>query len=633
MTKGSDMQLPSHLQWMMRRAIEDAEGFWGEVAEQIHWFKKWDRVLEWEYPDFRWFVGGKTNISYNCLDLHLKRDEGNRAAIIWESGEGKGTRVLTYNQLHYQVERFAASLRAMGVEKGDRVTIYMPMVPEAAIAMLATTRIGAVHSVVFGGFGYGALADRIIDADSRIVITSDVGYRRGKTVSLKDTVDKALELAGMVDRVVVLEREGDVSMREGRDLTWDEALELGKGKDGSAVPMDSNDPVFILYTSGTMSKPKGTVQTQGPYQVWIDAMARWVYDMKPEDVWWSTSDVGWIVGHSYVVYAPLLIGCTTIMYEGVPTHPTPDIWWDIMERNRVTQLWISPTGVRALMQEGKEYPQRHDLSSLRLILCAGEVLNPPAYEWLHDDVFEGRVPVIDHMWQTESSGPIVGNPYGICMLPVKPGSATIPLPGIDADVVDSEGKSVPRGEKGNFVIRRPFPGLSPTLWGHRDRYLEFYWNIIPGVYYTGDSAIIDEDGYVWFLGRADEIIKISAHRIGTIEIESALLAHPKVAEAAVVGEPDELRGEVAAAFVVLNPGETGSEELAKDLRKLVREMLGPIVVVGHLYFVSKVPKTRSGKIMRRILRSLMTDKPLGDYTTIEDPTAIDEVKAAVERLG
>jgi len=432
--------------------------------------------------------------------------------------------------------------------------------------------------------------------------------------------------------VIVLEREGGAPMKADRDVTWDEALEMGKGGNGSAVPMDSKDLAFILYTSGTMSKPKGTVQTHGPYQVWIESMARWVYDMRPEDVWWSTSDVGWIVGHSYVVYAPLLVGCSTIMYEGVPIHPTPDIWWDIMERNRVTQLWISPTGVRALMKEGTGYPKGHDLSSLRLILCAGEVLNPPAYDWLHDEVFDGRVPIIDHMWQTESGGPMVGNPYGICMLPIKSGSATIPLLGIDADVVDPEGEPVPRGEKGNFVVRKPFPGLTPTLWNDHERYLTFYWKTIPGFYYTGDSAIIDDDGYVWFLGRADEVIKISAHRIGTIEIESALLSHPKVAEAAVVGEPDELRGEVAAAFVVLNPGEEGSEDLADELRRLVREILGPIVIVGHLYFVEKVPKTRSGKIMRRILRSLVTDKPLGDHTTIEDPSAIDEVKAAVEML-
>jgi acetyl-CoA synthetase len=617
---------------MIERSLEDPEGFWGEAARDINWFKPWDKVFEWDYPEFKWFLGAETNISYNCLDLHLDRGEGNRAAIIWESGEGEPSRVITYNQLHYQVERFAASLRALGVEKGDRVTIYMPMVPEAAVAMLATTRIGAIHSVVFGGFGYGALADRIIDAESNLVITSDVGYRRGKAVPLKGTVDQAIKQSKGVEKVVVLEREGNANMVQGRDISWEDALDMGKGESGKFLPLDANDLAFILYTSGTMSKPKGTVQPHGSYQVWINSMAKWVYDMRPTDVWWSTSDVGWIVGHSYVVYAPLLVGCSTIMFEGVPIHPTPDIWWEIMERNKVSQLWISPTGVRALMQEGIKYPRNHDLSSLRLVLCAGEVLNPPAYEWLHNDVLGGRVPVIDHMWQTESSGPMVGNPFGICMLPSKSGSATIPLPGIDADVVDSEGNPVPRGEKGNFIVRKPFPGLTPTLWRDKERYEAFYWNTIPGVYYTGDSAIIDEDGYVWFQGRADEVIKISAHRIGTIEIESALLAHPKVAETAVVGEPDELRGEVAAAFVVLNPGEKGSEELATELRKLVRDTLGPIVVVGHLYFVSKVPKTRSGKIMRRILRSLIADKPLGDHTTIEDPSAIEEIKAAVESL-
>jgi acetyl-CoA synthetase len=621
------IEYPPHLKWMLKRALEDPEGFWGEVAQELHWFKPWNKVFEWNYPFFKWFKGGVTNLSYNCVDYHVKKGKGNRAAIIWENGEKEETRVLTYNQLLFEVKRFAAALKALGVKKGDRVTIYLPMIPEATIAMLATTRIGAIHSVVFGGFGYGALADRIVNAESEIVVTTDVGYRKGKTVPLKGVVDQALKGVKGVRKVIVLKREPEEPpMTQGRDLYWEEALDKGKGTSAEAVPMRSDELAFILYTSGTMAKPKGTVQPHGSYQVYIYAMGKWVYDMKETDVWWSTSDIGWIVGHSYVVYAPLLFGCSTIMYEGVPDYPTPDVWWKVVEKNLVTQMWISPTGARALMKYGDKWPKKHDLSSVRLVVCAGEVLNPPAYEWLQKTVFKDRIPVIDHMWQTESSGPMVGNPYGVAMLPIKPGSATIPLPGIDADIVDDEGKSLPVGVKGNFVVRRPFPGLTPTIWGDEDRYAAEYWNRIPGCYYTGDGAIKDADGYIWFVGRVDEVIKIAAHRIGTIEIESALLSHPAVAETAVVGKPDPIRGEVACAFVVLKPGYQPGDELKAKLRGVVRKTLGPIVVIGDLLFVEKVPKTRSGKIMRRLIKAVVADQPLGDYSTIEDVTAIDEIK-------
>ncbi|MCD6432219.1 acetate--CoA ligase [Candidatus Bathyarchaeota archaeon] len=625
------MEYPPQLKWMLKRALEDPEGFWGEVAEELYWFKRWDKVFEWNYPDFTWFKGGVTNIAYNCLEYNVKRGRGNHTAIIWENGEGLPPRALTYNQLLYEVKRFASALKALGVNKGDRVTIYMPMIPEAAVAMLATTRIGAIHSVVFGGFGYGALADRISDAESKIVVTADVGYRRGKTINLKGVVDEALKISGKsVQKVIVLKRgEKEPPIMPGRDILWEEAIEKGKDVKADVEKMRADEPAFILYTSGTMAKPKGTVQPHGSYQVYIYAMGKWVYDMHETDVWWSTSDIGWIVGHSYVVYAPLLFGCSTIMYEGVPDHPAPDIWWHIIEKNRVTQLWISPTGVRALMKYGDEWPKKHDLSSVRLVACAGEVLNPPAWEWLQKRVFEDRIPVIDHMWQTESSGPMVGNPYGIALLPIKPGSATIPLPGIDGEVVDEDGKPVPVGKEGIFVCKKPFPGLTPTLWRNHERYVRDYWNRIPGVYYTGDAAMKDEDGYIWFLGRVDEVIKIAAHRIGTIEIESALLKHPGVAEAAVVGRPDPLRGEVACAFVVLKGGYEPSESLKDSLRELVKKTLGPIVIVSDIFFVSKLPKTRSGKIMRRLIKAIITDKPLGDYSTIEDETSIEEVKKAL----
>jgi acetyl-CoA synthetase len=626
------IEQPPQLKWMLKRALEDPEGFWGEVAEELYWFRRWDKVFEWNYPNFTWFKGGVTNIAYNCLEYNIKRGRGNHAAIIYENGENLPTRVLTYNQLLHDVERFAATLKALGVNKGDRVTIYMPMIPEAAAAMLATTRIGAIHSVVFGGFGYGALADRIINAEPKVVVTADVGYRRGSTVNLKEVVDEALKTSEKtVKKVIVLKRgEKDPPMTRGRDLLWEEALEKGKGVKAEVEKVSASEPAFILYTSGTMAKPKGTVQTHGGYQVYVYAMGKWVYDMRETDVWWSTSDIGWIVGHSYVIYGPLLIGCSTIMYEGVPDYPTPDIWWKIIERNRVTKFWVSPTGVRALMKYGDELPRKHDLSSIKFVACAGEVLNPPAWEWLQKKVFEDRVPVVDHMWQTESSGPMVGNPYGITLLPIKPGSATIPLPGIDAEIVDEEGKPVPVGTEGTFVCKRPFPGLTPTLWRDHERYVQDYWNRIPGVYYTGDAALRDEDGYIWFLGRMDEVIKISAHRIGTIEVENALLQHPGVAEAAVVGRPDELRGETACALVVLKGEYAPSEELKRTLRELVKKTLGPLVVISEIFFVSKLPKTRSGKIMRRLIKAIITGKALGDYSTIEDETAIEEVKKVIK---
>jgi len=628
------VEFPPQLKRILKRALDDPDGFWGEMAEELHWFKRWERVFEGDNRNFSWFKGGITNISYNCLERQVKKGRGNHAAIIWETGEGLPTRVLTYNRLLHEVKEFSSALRALGVRKGDRVTIYMPNIPEAAVAMLSTVRIGAIHSVVFGGFGYGALAERIVDAESRLVVTADVGYRRGEKVDLKGVLDRALETTGkIVERVIVLKRrEEKPSLVPGRDMLWEEAIEKDKGVNTEVERMRAEDPAFILYTSGTMAKPKGTVQPHGSYQVYIYAMGKWVYDMRETDVWWSTSDIGWIVGHSYVVYAPLLFGCSTIMYEGVPDHPSPDIWWQIIERNRVTQAWVSPTGVRALMKYGETWPKKHDLNSLRLVVCAGEVLNPPAWEWLQKKVFEDRIPVIDHMWQTESSGPMIGNPYGIVMLPIKPGSATIPLPGIDADVVDEEGKSVPVGTEGTFVCRRPFPGLTPTLWRDHERYVQDYWNRIPGVYYSGDAAMRDEDGYFWFLGRVDEIIKISAHRIGTIEIESALLQHPAVAEAAVVGRPDQLRGEVAVAFVVLKAGQTSDDALKQALRELVRKTLGPVVVIGDIFFTSKLPKTRSGKIMRRLIRAIITNKPLGDYSTIEDATSLDELKKALGTL-
>lgn len=624
------VEYPPELKLMLKRALEDPEGFWGEAAKDLHWFRRWDRVFEWNYPNFSWYKGATTNLAYNCLERNIDNGRGNHLAIIWENGEGFPSRSLTYGQLLDEVKRFADGLKALGVNRGDRVTIYMPMVPEAAIAMLATARIGAIHSIVFGGFGYGALSDRLVDAGSTVIVTADVGYRRGSTIKLKEVVDEALRTsATKIRNVIVLNRaENDLPMVSGRDILWQDALEHGKGADAQVEKVPAEDPAFILYTSGTMAKPKGTVQPHGSYQVYIHAMGKWVYNMDENDIWWSTSDIGWIVGHSYVVYAPLLFGCTTIIYEGLPDHPSPDIWWRIIERNKVSRFWISPTGVRALMKYGDDYPKKHDLSSLKLIACAGEVLNPPAWEWLQKKVLADRIPVIDHMWQTETSGPIVGNPSGIALLPIKPGSAAIPLPGVDAEIVDDEGKPVAPGIEGTFVLKKPFPGLTPTLWRDHERYVESYWNRFPGLYSTGDAAMKDEDGYIWFLGRVDEVIKISAHRIGTIEIESALLQDPNVAETAVVGRPDPLRGETACAFVVLKGSSRATDDLKQTLRDLVRKTLGPIVVISDIHFVNKLPKTRSGKIMRRLIKAIIANKPLGDYSTIEDESSIEELKKA-----
>lgn len=627
------MRYPPQLEWMLDQALKDTEGFWGAAAEELHWFKRWDKVLEWKYPFFKWFSGGITNLSYNCVDYHISRGEGNKAAIIWESAETSETQVLTYSQLHHEVKRFAAALKSLGVKKGDRVSIYMPMIPEAAVAMLAITRLGAIHSIIFGGFGSVALADRLVDADSKILLTADVGYRRGKVVQLKEVADEALRNAPNVEKVIVLKRANqEIPVIKGRDILWEEALDAGKGETVEVAPMESNELAFILYTSGTMGKPKGTVQTHGGYQMHIYAMGKWVYNMSHKDIWWCLSDIGWIVGHSYVVYAPLLFGCSTIMYEGVPDYPKPDVWWRLVEKNHVTKLWLSPTGVRALMKYGDEWPKKYDLSTVEAVFCAGEVLNPAAWEWLQLKVFNNRIPVIDHMWQTETSGPIVGNPYGIVTLPIKPGSATIPLPGIEADIVDNNGASLPVGVKGNFVCKRPFPGLTPTLWKDEARYAEQYWNKIPGCYYTGDAAVRDEDGYFWFVGRSDEVIKIAAHRIGTIEIENILINHPSVAEAAVVGKPHPIKGEVASAFIVLKPDQQPSDELKETLRELVRKSLGAIVVLEDINFINIMPKTRSGKIMRRLIKAVITNQDFGDYSTIEDEASIDEIKKAAEEL-
>ena len=622
---------PTVQQW-----VEDARGapeeFWARAADELPWFRKWDNVFERDDPSFRWFVGAQTNLAYNCLDHHVVSGRGDSTALIYVNELGE-RREFTYRELTAEVERVAAGLRALGMDKGDCLTIYMPTSPEAITAMLATVRIGAIHSVVFAGFGAGALAERIRASDSRIVLTADIGYRKGTEVQLKEIVDSAMEMGGeKVEHVVVLRRGGESPVTSDRELGWDEFIERGEGYDGGHVSMEANEPAYILATSGTTAKPKLTVSTHGGYQVHIHSMGRWVFGLKPSDIWWSTSDIGWVVGHSYMVYAPLLAGCTTIVYEGALDHPEPDVVWRLIEELGVTGLFTSPTAVRLLMRYGEAQAREHDLSSLERVVSAGEVLNAPVWKWLQEVVLEDRVPVIDHMWQTETGGPIFGYPYGIEMLTIKPGSAGIPLPGIEAEVLTSEGEPCAPGEKGIMVIKRPFPGLTPALWGEPERYGPDYWERIPGVYYTGDSAHIDEDGYVWFAGRADEIIKIAAHRMGTIEVETAFLKHTAVAEAGVTGRPDELRGEVIAAFVALKEDFEPSDDLRKELLATVRADLGPVAVIGDLNFVTMLPKTRSGKIMRRVLKAVTLGTDPGDITTIEEEGSVEDARQAWEAM-
>ncbi len=620
---------PKVVAWR-RAATDDPEKFWGEAAQALPWFKKWERVLDWEPPTFLWYRGGRSNLAYNCVDHHVRSGRGENTALITENERGE-RRTSTYAELLTDVKRVSGALRGLGIQQGDRIAIYMPTSAEAIILMLGAIRIGAVIIVVFAGFGAGALGERVRLAGARALFATDVTYRKGKDVPLKGIVDDALRDAPTVETAVILRRgKSDVPMTPGRDITWQQFLDAADGQDTSHVELESNEPAFILATSGTTAKPKLAVHTHGGYQVYVYSMAKWMFGLRDTDVWWSTSDIGWIVGHSYIVFGPLLVGCATIAYEGALDHPDPETFYRIVARNKVTGAFTSPTGVRLLMRYGTAPARAHDLSSLERAFCAGEVLNAPAWEWFQKEALQDKIPVIDHYWQTETGGPVVGNPYGVGQLQIKPGSGGIPLAGIEAAVVDADGKEVGPGEKGIFIIKRPFPGLTASLWAEPERYARDYWEKVPGknVYFTGDAASIDADGYVWFNGRADEIIKIADHRIGTIEVETAFMRHPAVAEAGVTGRPDELRGAVISAFVVLKQGHTSSDALKKELLATVRRELGPIAVIGDLNFVDMLPKTRSGKIMRRVLKAVTLGKDPGDISTIEDEGSVEEAREA-----
>jgi acetyl-CoA synthetase len=574
-----------------------------------------------------------TNIGYNCLDLNVARGHGDRIALVSEN-ERMESSAYTYAQLLEHVKLLCAALRAQGVRRGDRVAIYMPTTSEAIVAMLATTRIGAIHLVVFAGFGSTALAERIKLAGAKILLTSDIAWRKGKGVRLWPIVKETLADAESPIRKVVIKRRtsSELDLRGERDIDWDDFLRQADGQSTDFEPMEANEPAFILATSGTTAKPKLAVHVHGGYQVWLRSTGEWLYGFKPEDVWWSVSDIGWIVGHSYIVYAPLLFGCTTIAYEGTIDYPSAENFYRIIEKNGVSGVFVAPTGVRLLMSYGASVSRKFNLRTVIRVFCAGEVLNPPAWEWMQSEVFNGKIPVIDHMWQTETGGPIVANPFGLGLLPTKPGSATMPLPGVALEVRSIDGTLCSPGEKGIVVLKAPFPGLTPTIWGDRERYQKDYWDRIPGVYFTGDAGYVDQDGYVWFSGRADEIIKIAAHRIGTIEVESALLTHPAVVEAGVTGRPDELRGEVISAFLVLRSGYAPSVHLKQELDSAIRVRLGPIAVVGEISFVSLLPKTRSGKIMRRVLKAVVLGKDPGDISTIEDEGSVEEARQAWRNL-
>ncbi len=611
-------------------AEKDPDGFWARQAESLHWFRKWDRVLEWKEPFAKWFVGGKINVSYNCIDRHLA-DKADKPAIVWE-GEPGDERTLTYRQLHEEVCRFANALKAVGVQTGDRVAIYMPMIPAAAIAMLACTRIGATHSIVFGGFSADALRDRIQDAGAKVVVTADGGYRGGRVVPLKDAVDEAVEQCPTIEKVIVFKRTGQgIKWNDGRDV-WASELLAGASAECEAVPLDSEHPLFILYTSGTTGKPKGILHTTGGYLLGAALTTKWVFDLKDSDKYWCTADIGWVTGHSYVVYGPLANGATTFMYEGAPTTPKPDRFWDIIERHKLTIFYTAPTAIRAFIKAGDPWPQGHDLSSLRLLGSVGEPINPEAWMWYHRVIGKERCPIVDTWWQTETGTIMISPLPGVT--PTTPGSATLPLPGIDAEVVDAKGKPVARNKGGLLVIRKPWPSMLRTIWGDDERYRKQYWSHVKGFYFSGDGARRDDNGYFWVLGRVDDVLNVSGHRLGTAEIESALVSHPTVAEAAVVGRPDDLKGTAIAAFVIPR-GRTAEQanadaSLRDALRAHVAKEIGPIAKPDDIRFTDALPKTRSGKIMRRLLRDLAAGTKLGDTTTLEDARVLEILREQEE---
>jgi acetyl-CoA synthetase len=620
---------------LYQKSIDDPAKFWGELAEQLDWYKKWDKVLEYDFnqPEIKWFKGGKLNASYNCLDRHLNHWRSNKVALIWQGEPLEENRVFTYQQLHYHVCKFANVLKKFGVKKGDRVSIYLPMIPELPMAMLACARIGAIHNVVFGGFSSEALRDRINDCGSKVLITADGYYRSGRIVPNKVNADEALKDCPEVEKVIVVKRLGiDVPFTKERDVWWHEEI----GKEDIKLYcepeiMDAEDILFILYTSGSTGKPKGVIHTTGGYLLFVYQTLKWVFDLKDEDVFFCSADIGWVTGHSYVVYGPLALGATSLMFEGVPTYPNPDRFWEIVERYRVSVFYTAPTAIRALMREGEEWVKRRGISSLRMLGSVGEPINPEAWRWYYTNVGQERCPIMDTWWQTETGGFLI-SPLPIT--PLKPGSATFPFPGVLPKIIREDGSECEVDEGGSLVIAKPWPGMLRGFWNDPDRkrFKETYFTIFPGYYFTGDGAKKDEDGYFWLMGRIDDVINVSGHRIGTAEVESALVSHPSVAESAVIGIPHEVKGQGIYAFVTLKTGIKSSEELRKELLAHVRKTIGPIATPDKLQFADSLPKTRSGKIMRRILRKIAEGRieELGDTSTLTDPGVV--IQLAGERL-
>ena len=616
---------------LYQRAEQDPEAFWGEIAaREIHWFEPWTKVLDWQPPFAQWFVGAKTNVSYNCIDRHVASPRKNKVAILWE-GEPGEQRAITYQELLRLVSRFATVLKSRGYKAGDRAVIYLPMIPELPIAMLACARLGVIHSVVFGGFSGEALKARIQDLGATAVITADGGYRRGKELPLKPAVDEALADCPDVRDVIVYRRTGSAtSMQAGRDSWWhdlDASLNDNEAENCPAVPLDSEHPLFVLYTSGTTGKPKGILHSTGGYLTHVTATMKWVFDLKEQDTYWCSADIGWVTGHSYIVYGPLSAGATTVMYEGTLDYPNFDRWWRLIAKHSVSIFYTSPTAIRALIRQGDHWPQAHDLSSLRLLGSVGEPINPAAWEWYHRVIGKGRCPIVDTWWQTETGGILIAPMPGA--VAAKPGSGTLPMPGVIPDIVDFHGNPVERGREGFLILRRPWPGMIRNIWGDPERFEEQYWTRVPGAYFTGDAARCDQDGYYWILGRVDDVMNVSGHRLSTMEVESALVKHPAVAEAAVVGKPHEITGQAVCCFVTLKKGhESEHEKLGKELRQWVAHEIGAFARPQEIRFTDALPKTRSGKIMRRLLREIVTSHTVsGDVTTLEDLNVVTNLAA------
>ncbi len=615
-----------------RESLENQEQFFSNAANILDWYRKWDKVLDdSNAPFFRWYTGGKLNISYNAIDRHVESFRKNKAAFILlgENGEEK---IVTYHGLLRRVNSFSKTLKDLGVSKGDRVAIYMPMILETIVAMLSCARIGAVFTVVFSGFGSEALAERINDSRAKILLTADGGFRNGKVVELKDIADRALELVTTVETVIVVRRTGSkIQMKENRDYWWDDIV-MDRTENVEPEVMDSNDPLYILYTSGTTGKPKGIVHGTGGYAVWTASTLRWAFDPNENDRLWTAADIGWVTGHSYIVFAPLILGLTSIIYEGSFTYPKPDRMWNIVEHYGVNILYTSPTAIRALMRYGDNYPLSHDLSSLKVLGTVGEPINPAAWNWFYNTIGRSRCPIVDTYWQTETGGFVISPSVNLGLVDQKPGSATFPMPGIDPVILDEDGKEVETGEKGYLAFRKPWPGLMLTVNNDPERYKSTYFSKFPGWYFTGDYCVRDRDGYFWLLGRSDEVLKVSGHRIGTIEIEDALVSSEEIVEAAVFGKPDPIKGESIVSFVILKEGVDHTADMVSTIKGRIRSELGPITVPDEIHFVSMLPKTRSGKIMRRVIKAVYLDQVPGDISTLVSGASVEEIKAAIDEF-